>query len=367
MLDHHLAAGALGGVATAALLHPIDLVKVRLQVQDGSPASTQYRGLVGAVRAIAAAEGAPGFYRGLVPAMVGSGASWGLYFFFYEACKRRMLQRDAAAAAAADTLGASGPGRPHRGESPPRLSMLQNMYASWESGTITCLFTNPIWLVKTRLQLQRDAPGGGGGGGGTGAGAGAAPYRGMTHALRTIARDEGLAGLYRGLLPALLLVSHGMVQFAVYEELKARLAAAGAAAAAGDGGGGGGGGGISSGALFAAGAASKAVATTATYPYQVIKARLQQRRVVVAAVPPAPQGGGGGGGGAPLPPPSPSYTGFARTVATMWAREGPAGFYRGFGANLLRVAPQSAVTLAAYEHALRVLGALEAAAAGGRV
>ena len=292
MLDHHLAAGALGGVATAALLHPIDLVKVRLQVQDGSPASTQYRGLVGAVRAIAAAEGAPGFYRGLVPAMVGSGASWGLYFFFYEACKRRMLQRDAAAAAAADTLGASGPGRPHRGESPPRLSMLQNMYASWESGTITCLFTNPIWLVKTRLQLQRDAPGGGGGGGG---------------------------------------------------------------------------GGISSGALFAAGAASKAVATTATYPYQVIKARLQQRRVVAAA-PPAPQGvGGGGGGGAPPPPPSPSYTGFARTVATMWAREGPAGFYRGFGANLLRVAPQSAVTLAAYEHALRVLGALEAAAAGGRV
>jgi solute carrier family 25 folate transporter 32 len=280
------------------------------------------------------------------------------------------------------------------------------MYASWEGGTITCLFTNPIWLVKTRLQLQRDVPGGGGGGAG-GPPAGPAPYRGMTHALRTIGAEEGLRGLYRGLLPALLLVSHGMVQFAVYEELKAWLAAGGgagggdratttagewpgrdggggAAAGSGSSGGGGGtagvaaaattatstttptpggGGGVSSGALFAAGAASKAVATTVTYPYQVIKARVQQRRAAVAVVPQAAAVGGGGGaigsggGGAGSALPAHPYTGFVRTVATMWAREGPRGFYRGFGANLLRVAPQSAVTLAAYEYAL---GALEA-------
>ena len=30
----------------------------------------------------------------------------------------------------------------------------QNMYAAWEAGTITCFLTNPIWLVKTRMQLQ---------------------------------------------------------------------------------------------------------------------------------------------------------------------------------------------------------------------
>ena len=33
-----------------------------------------------------------------------------------------------------------------------------------------------------------------------------APYRGMVHAVREIAREEGFRGFYRGLTPSLLLV-----------------------------------------------------------------------------------------------------------------------------------------------------------------
>ena len=40
-------------------------------------------------------------------------------------------------------------------------------------------------------------------------------------------------------------------------------------------------------------------------------------------------------------------------------REGVAGFYKGFGANLLRVAPQSAVTLVAYESVKDALNRLD--------
>ena len=72
-----------------------------------------------------------------------------------------------------------------------------------------CLITNPIWVIKTRLQLQR----------GTSlrssaakaarrvSSARAGPYRGFTHAVAQIAREEGFAGFYRGLLPSLLLVT----------------------------------------------------------------------------------------------------------------------------------------------------------------
>ena len=94
--------------------------------------------------------------------------------------------------------------------------------------------------------------------------------------------------------------------------------------------------------LFAMGAASKAVATTVTYPYQVVKSRMQQR----------PVSGAEGASAA-------AYRGFWTTVAATARHEGARGFYRGFAANLVRVAPQSAITLLVYE---RIRGALDSGA-----
>lgn len=369
-MDHNLVAGAVSGVLTALILHPIDLVKVRLQVQDGRTRAENYRGIRDAVSRIWANEGVRGFYRGVGPGCWGSGASWGLYFFFYESSKRRLQRRNSQAA---------GPDA-SEAQVVPKLTPLQHVYAAWEGGTITCLFTNPIWLVKTRMQLQGQGPDGSGAAVSTKPSANAAapatasasaavtcpqaqpqaaraalaPYRSMVDAFASIVREEGPRGLYRGLLPALLLVSHGMIQFAAYEEAKhlmpvaiawvrrwqgrdqidtqvngqdSRAAATAASAPSGDAA-------LAGSYLFAAAAVSKAIATTATYPYQVIKARLQQRFADAA---------------------SREYTGFLDAVRKIWRHEGGRGFYRGFTANILRVAPQSAVTITVYEavkHAL---------------
>lgn len=328
--SHHLVAGVIGGVVTTLMLAPLDLIKVRFQVQDGALHAIRYRSVWGAARAIVAEEGLRGLYRGVVPACWGAGASWGLYFFFYERCKRRLLaNREGGSAGGGGRGGALAPG--------------QHMYAAWEGGTLTALLTNPLWLVKTRMQLQEAAPAaagaGPGAGAGTAAGAGvgglraaassaaATPYRGMAHALRTIVAEEGVTALYKGITPALFLVSHGMIQFAMYEELKAAAAVHGASSGA-----------AAATFLFAAGAVSKAVATTVTYPYQVVKARLQQRLAGTAA--------------------AGAYTGFLDVVRKTWAAEGAAGFYKGFAANILRVAPQSAITLVVYEYARRGLDAM---------
>ena len=48
----------------------------------------------------------------------------------------------------------------------------------------------------------------------------AKPYRGMVDAVQTIVREEGVLALYRGSGPALLLTTHGGVQFVVYEFLR---------------------------------------------------------------------------------------------------------------------------------------------------
>ena len=46
----------------------------------------------------------------------------------------------------------------------------------------------------------------------------------MTDGLKKIARHEGLTGLYRGLVPSLFGVTHGALQFTIYEMLKNRRA-----------------------------------------------------------------------------------------------------------------------------------------------
>ena len=45
-------------------------------------------------------------------------------------------------------------------------------------------------------------------------------YKGFFDAFSTILKMEGVSGLYAGYIPGLIGVSHGMVQFAVYERMK---------------------------------------------------------------------------------------------------------------------------------------------------
>jgi solute carrier family 25 folate transporter 32 len=322
MLTAHLAGGVVAGMMTSILLHPLDVLKVRLQVDSSSTALARGGILLKTAMMLWKEEGIRGFYRGAIPGLLGSGSSWGLYFLFYEGCKLR-LQNDGISTKRSKLSTEVDDNSNKTSHPSPKITLTtaQHMYAAWEAGSITCIFTNPLWLIKTRMQLQKDN-----GivrqGGSTAIHAKEVPYHGLLDAFRSIVRDEGIGGLYRGIIPALLLTSHGMVQFGVYEALKQRFPTSGS-----DGVGFGGGSADQALRFFLFGAVSKAVATSATYPYQVIKSRLQQRLV----------------NGAPL------YEGFFNCVQLIAKNEGLGGFYKGFVANLLRVAPQSAITLLIYE------------------
>lgn len=61
-----------------------------------------------------------------------------------------------------------------------------HMVAAAQSGALTLVLTNPIWVVKTRLCLQYGSEGSKG-----------TEYRGMVHALAQIYKEEGIRGLYK--------------------------------------------------------------------------------------------------------------------------------------------------------------------------
>ena len=133
---------------------------------------------------------------------------------------------------------------------------------------------------------------------------------------------EGVRGFYSGLVPSLFGVAHGAVQFMVYEELKRWRQQRKAS---------GGGESLSSIDYIVLGSLGKIVAGVATFPYQVLRTKLQnydaRRR----------------------------YRGLRDAIVDVWTTDGPRGFYRGMGPNLIRVLPSSAVMFLVYENIKQVM------------
>ena len=110
-------AGIAGGASSTTLLYPLDLIKVRMQVDENNNQRQQRtidhaatnnnqarrRTICTTVRGVIQHEGYTGLYRGLTPALIGSAASWGGFFIIYEELKLQLLQRKKRQSAAANT------------------------------------------------------------------------------------------------------------------------------------------------------------------------------------------------------------------------------------------------------------------------
>ncbi|OAA77659.1 Mitochondrial carrier domain protein [Akanthomyces lecanii RCEF 1005] len=287
-------AGLSAGTIATLVVHPLDIVKTRMQIYRSvsdplsKPPTTVrlLRSLTANPRPIAS------LYRGLTPNLVGNASSWASFFFFKSRFERLLAQRHGTAA--------NDEVRPSAGD---------YFVASALAGAATSVLTNPVWVLKTRM-LSSDH-------GAQGA------YPSMTAGARTILRTEGVLGFYRGLGVSLIGVLHGAVQFAVYEPLKRayygrRLRRCGVASQASP---------MSTEATVAISSCAKLIAGAATYPYQVVRSRLQNYH--------ADERFGRGARG---------------VVARIWREEGLRGFYRGVVPGVVRVMPATWVTFLVYEN-----------------
>ncbi|CAD5229240.1 unnamed protein product [Bursaphelenchus okinawaensis] len=278
----HLIGGLAGGITSTLVCHPLDFLRIRYSADEGSSTRPRYRNYWHAAKLIVRAEGIRGLYQGLTPSIIASPLSWGLYFHIYHQLH--------------DYSGMS--------KQDPRF--IVNLGLGCVSGAIVMAFTNPLWVVKTRLCLQYEYQ--------------IKRYNGFGDCFLKIWKTEGIAGYYKGFVPGLIGTVNGSIQFAIYNFLKdqrtqylnipndTQL-------------------GPEWYLLFSS--ISKVLSTVLTFPYQVVRTRLQDHNT--------------------------NYRGLIHCCQSTFKLEGIKGFYKGMVMATVKQLPTAVITYTVYEYAKKIL------------
>eukprot|EP01133_Synstelium_polycarpum_P007471 gene7471-8742_t len=180
------AAGAFATMVSEAVASPMDAVKQRMQLQ-----LTNYNGMVDCMQKMWVKEGPRAFYAGYTTSLVMNVPYYGFYFATYESLKK-VLENNASTSTSSSTS--------------YNNKLLGHLVAGGGAGMVAGALTNPFDVAKTRLQTQGDV---------------GKHYKGLIDALRTIWKEEGMAGYMRGVRPRV--VFHSMssaIVWSVYEYVK---------------------------------------------------------------------------------------------------------------------------------------------------
>lgn len=282
------------------VIAPLDVVKIRLQLQTCSPpvssdslapprdAPAARLGALATFKHILKHEGLGALWKGNVPAEL-------LYVCY----------------AAVQFAGYRSATLFLQTALPTRLpDSAESFIAGAGAGVAGTGVTYPLDLLRTRFAAQGQRR----------------IYTSLRSAIWDIKRDEGWRGFFRGLGPAWGQVVPFMgIFFVTYEGLRLRLAGLEMPWGSRD---------------AAAGAMASVIAKTAVFPLDLVRKRLQvqgptRSRYIYSNIP--------------------EYTTAMRALSTIFQREGLRGLYRGLPVSLVKAAPASAVTLWTYEQSLKLM------------
>lgn len=250
----------------------------------GGPHTHSTPGIYQCMRYIIQNEGPFALFKGLCPNLVGVAPSRAIYFCAYSKSK-----------VAFNTI------------LPPDTPLV-HVFSAFCAGFVACTLTNPIWFVKTRLQLDHRTN-----------------RIGAIQCMKRIYCQSGILGFYKGIVASYVGISETVIHFVIYEAVKAWLATHRSRVSRAD----------DRKTMrdfiefMAAGSCSKTIASTVAYPHEVARTRLREEGT--------------------------KYRTFWQTLKTVCAEEGPKGLYRGLGTQLLRQIPNTAIIMATYEAVVYVL------------
>ncbi|RMZ78067.1 hypothetical protein DV737_g4058, partial [Chaetothyriales sp. CBS 132003] len=299
-----VASGAVAGLVSRFVIAPLDVVKIRLQLQphslsdplscDGIKGPT-YKGVFSSMRTIVREEGLRSLWKGNIPAELMYLCYGGIQFVSY----RSITQVQEQARRHIDV------------NLPFRIpGSADSFVAGAGAGAVATTLTYPMDLLRTRFAAQGTER----------------IYSGLVAACRDIVRDEGIPGYFRGLSAAVgTIVPYMGLFFSSYEMFHQSIGGATLPFGSGD---------------AVAGVMASVVAKSATFPLDLIRKRLQiqgptRRRYIHTNIP--------------------VYRGVLHGLFAIWRREGVRGWYRGLTVSLVKAAPASAVTMYVYERTLHAL------------
>jgi len=293
----HFIGGGTGGCMGALLTCPLEVIKTQLQAQVNRKALLADKpknvpSSVFALQVIVKREGMRGLWKGLVPNLVGVFPSRAIYFGVYNTTKGQLLNMKYK----------DGP--------------FVHLLAAMSAGVAVSTATSPIWLVKTRMQLQtKDS--------------GYLPYKNSLDCVKRVFAEEGVRGFYKGLGASYLGIAESSIQFVLYEKMKSVVLVnktdLGIIHPT-----------LSTIEYMSLAATAKLVAAICTYPHEVLRTRMREQRGLTAGV-------------------APKYTGLAQALKLIFKEEGVAGLYGGMATHLLRVVPNAAIMFWTYEIVVKTL------------
>ncbi|KAJ7229090.1 solute carrier family 25 member 38 [Mycena pura] len=287
-VGQHLFSGALSGFASTVCLQPFDLLKTRLQQEDGPRHTTS---ILRSSRQIVASQGLIGLWRGTGATLIRNVPGVAMYMTGLTQLRTVMAKSPYFAVVnSSDTRNASVL---------PKLSSQGNLLAGATMRVAVGFMLNPISVLKARYESNMYA------------------YTSLTSAFLSIAR-LGPSELFRGFLASSLRdAPYAGIFVLLYEGIKRQSVSVFRPTSD-----------AQSTLMHTMSAASAgAIATMATHPFDVIKTKVQVRS-------------------------EERYRGFYQTVQTVWTQRGPAGFFDGASLRLSRKVFSSAIGWAVYEAAL---------------
>jgi len=190
MIYERFLAGSMAGGVSQSVIYPMEVMKTRLALRK----TNEFTGIIDCAKQLYQTGGLRVFYRGYIPNLLGILPYAGIDLAVYETLKQKYLSR----------YGANGD------NVPPAITLLACGTFSSCCGQVAAY---PLALVRTKLQSQ--------------AGLNLQLPKEQTHAIglfKYILREEGVRGLYRGILPNFCKVAPAVsISYYVYERTRQHL------------------------------------------------------------------------------------------------------------------------------------------------